>query len=69
MEEKYWKQFMTTGKIDDYLGYKGVSICAQIMKKYEDISFENCKSLAESKGQYSESDNSYGNGLILRSYR
>ena len=25
MEEAYWKQFMTTGKIEDYLQFKEVS--------------------------------------------
>ena len=25
MEEAYWKQFMTTGKVEDYLYFKGVS--------------------------------------------
>ena len=25
MEEAYWKQFMTTGRIEDYLQFKGVS--------------------------------------------
>ena len=25
MEETYWKQFMTTGKVEDYLHFKGVS--------------------------------------------
>lgn len=25
MEETYWKQFMTTGKVEDYLQFKGVS--------------------------------------------
>ena len=54
MEERYWKQFMTTGKVDDYLSYKEVSICEE---------------RTESKGQGSESDNSYRNGAILRSYR
>ena len=24
MEETYWKQFMNTGKIEDYLQFKGV---------------------------------------------
>ena len=24
MEEKYWKQFETSGKIEDYLKYKGI---------------------------------------------
>lgn len=25
MGETYWKQFMTTGKVEDYLQFKGVS--------------------------------------------
>lgn len=25
MEETYWKQFMTTGKVEDYLHFKQVS--------------------------------------------
>ena len=25
MEETYWKQFMTTGRIEDYLQFKSVS--------------------------------------------
>ena len=25
MEETYWKQFMTTGKVEDYLHFKEVS--------------------------------------------
>ena len=25
MEEAYWKQFMMTGKVEDYLHFKGVS--------------------------------------------
>ena len=25
MEEAYWKQFMTTGRVEDYLHFKGVS--------------------------------------------
>lgn len=35
MEELYWNRFAETGKITDYLNYRGVSICAQIMKRYE----------------------------------
>ena len=35
MEEKYWKQFLETGKIDDYLTYKGMEICHQVMERYE----------------------------------
>ena len=69
MEEKYWKQFMTTGKVEDYLDYKGFSICKQVMEKYDNMDYMSCAGEAESKGQGSESDNSYGNGAILRSYR
>lgn len=58
MEEKYWEQFMKTGQVNDYLCYKGFSICAQVMERHQ-----------ESKGKSSESDNGHGNGTILRSYR
>jgi len=67
MEREYWEQFMTTGKVDDYLSYKGFSICSQVMEKYKNPA--TCEGRAESKGQGSESDNSYRNGAILRSYR
>ena len=67
MKERYWEQFMTTGKVDDYLSYKGFSICTQVMEKYKNP--KTCKCEAESKGQDSESDNSYRNGTVVRSYR
>lgn len=35
MEEIYWKRFLETGKIEDYLYYKGIEICAEIMEKRE----------------------------------
>ncbi len=35
MEEKYWKQFLKTGKIADYLYYKGMQICSQVIEVYE----------------------------------
>lgn len=35
MEEQYWKRFVRTGKIADYLFYRGICICGQIMKHYE----------------------------------
>ena len=34
MEEEYWKQFFKTGKIKDYLYYKGIAICRQVMDRY-----------------------------------
>lgn len=36
MEEKYWQQFLETGKIHDYLMYKGMEICRRVMDSYED---------------------------------
>ena len=33
MEEIYWNRFLETGKIEDYLYYKGIEICAEIMEK------------------------------------
>ena len=36
MEEAYWKQFMTTGKVEDYLHFKQVSnIEGEIQKQNE----------------------------------
>ena len=35
MEEKYWKQFTETGKITDYLYYKGMQICSRVIDSYE----------------------------------
>lgn len=35
MEEKYWQQFLKTGKIHDYLYYKGMQICSQVMDSYK----------------------------------
>ena len=35
MEEAYWKQFMTSGKIEDYLHFKGVSNIEGRIKQQE----------------------------------
>lgn len=35
MEEEYWQRFLKTGKILDYLYYKGLAICRQVMESYE----------------------------------
>lgn len=37
MEEEYWDRFMETGKITDYLYYKGMAICKQVMDSHEGI--------------------------------
>lgn len=35
MEQKYWEQFTHTGKVEDYLYYKGIETCRSVMDKYE----------------------------------
>ncbi len=35
MEEKYWEQFLKTGKIMDYLYYRGLQICSHVLDSYE----------------------------------
>lgn len=34
MEERYWNEFMESGKVKDYLYSKGLGICSRIMDKY-----------------------------------
>lgn len=42
MEEQYWNRFAETGKITDYLNYRGIMICKQVMGRYEgDMSSES----------------------------
>lgn len=36
MEERYWKQFMASGTVSDYLYYKGMEVCGRVMQKYSD---------------------------------
>ncbi len=49
MEEEYWRKFLKTGKIRDYLYYRGMMICKQVMDRVE-------------SGESSESDNSNRHG-------
>ena len=35
MEEEYWERFLETVKVTDYLCYKGMQICKQIIKDHE----------------------------------
>ena len=35
MEEQYWNRFARTGKIADYLTYRGIAICKQVMGRCE----------------------------------
>ena len=41
MEEKYWKQFMKTGRIADYLYYRGIQICRRVMERSQKKTYES----------------------------
>ncbi len=54
MEERYWNEFMESGKVTDYLYSKGLGICSRIMEKYtceaeKSINGEKMDSQAEDK--------------------
>ncbi len=34
--EEYWDRFMRSGAVRDYLEYKGMEMCMEIMQKYDD---------------------------------
>ncbi len=53
MKEKYWQQFVSTGKIEDYLGYKNGNQTTKSQGKTEDTG-ANC----------SESDSTDRNGFV-----
>ncbi len=42
MEEIYWNRFLETGKIVDYLYYKGMEICKNVIDSHE--SEDSCES-------------------------
>lgn len=60
MEEKYWKQFAASGKVTDYLNYRGMAICEEVMRKHGRLSEAGT---GEIKG---ESDNRDGDGAVGR---
>ena len=41
MKQLYWEEFVKTGKVEDYLVYKGVETCQNIMEKYEEKGIES----------------------------
>lgn len=41
MEQMYWERFTQTGRVEDYLYYKGIETCRQIMERYEDKQSES----------------------------
>lgn len=61
MEEKYWNKFMASGSVDDYLNYRGIAICSEVMKRYGQ------EPDARTGEGLSEPDNGNGNGIISHS--
>lgn len=35
MEQQYWERFLSSGKVEDYLEYKGMEICERTISKYD----------------------------------
>ena len=35
MEDRYWKSFTETGSVTDYLYYRGMDICRQVIERRE----------------------------------
>lgn len=62
MEEQYWKKFMASGKVEDYLYYKGMDMLQQKMTAYTDRN-------SGTGDRTGESDNSHGDGAVRHSYR
>ncbi|MCI8796196.1 MAG: hypothetical protein HFG89_04985 [Dorea sp.] len=52
MEEEYWRRFLKTGKIKDYLYYRGMAICDKVMNSY--IGYESYESGGSSESDYSD---------------
>ena len=51
MEETYWQQFMATGRIEDYLQFKGVSnIEGETRKRQENGNREKMMDVKEERG-------------------
>lgn len=42
MKQDYWEQFTMTGRVDDYLYYKGMGICRDVMDKYAEADRASC---------------------------
>ncbi len=54
MEEKYWKQFMASGKVADYLYYRGFSVLSRVMERYGSTPLE--EKVIESGEGYGDGD-------------
>ena len=59
MEETYWNKFAASGRVTDYLQYRGIAVCADVMRRHE------TKEAAETEETYIESGNFDGNGTLI----
>lgn len=71
MEEKYWDRFTATGRVTDYLYYKGMDICRQVMERSdaENSPADSGQSAGQTGGINSESDYGDRHGASRISYR
>ena len=53
MKKQYWETFTQTGRVEDYLFYKGIERCQNIMVKYEETESESVSN--------SDRDGDFGN--------
>ena len=53
MERNYWEQFKNSGRVEDYLQYRGIESFQNKMEQYGEKSSESVK--------YSDRDDSIGN--------
>lgn len=63
MEERYWNKFMESGKVGDYLNYRGMAICTQVMRRYGEAGRDR------TGDRNSEPDKCNGNGSFSYSDR
>lgn len=70
MKEKYWDRFARTGRVEDYLYYKGMDICSQVIERHAEKDISGDAHRAEQTGgRISESDYGDRYGAARISYR
>lgn len=64
MEEEYWNRFKNSGQVSDYLYYKGLGICRQVMERCEagECRGNSLMNVTKTGGKIGESDYGYRNG-------
>lgn len=60
MEQLYWEHFKSTGRVEDYLYYRGMKLCEKVMER-------NLRKAAGEKDL--ESDCSNRHGIVGDTYR